>query len=168
MRIVARTCAFAVLTVGLALSQKVTVEFDEGRDFSDYKTFHIVDGTLHSKNPSLNNEIVKRNLERSIRDRLTARGLTETDTRPDLNVRFSLGSGKRTEVDAYPAGWRGTRLVRTSFAEGTLVIDLRDPRRKELVWRAISVEEKRDPLQLKDHLDDMVRKAVEKYPPKRK
>jgi hypothetical protein len=91
----------------VALCQKVSLEFDETRDFSDYKTFAITAGKLNSRNSSLNNEIVQKQLENEIRRRLTERGLTEVPAKPDLNVRYSLGSGQRVEEDAYPAGWRG-------------------------------------------------------------
>jgi hypothetical protein len=85
-------------------------------------------------------------------------------------VRSTLGSARRTEVEAYPAGWRGlgTRRVRVAYTEGTLVINMRDTSRRELVWRAIAVEDKSAPAQISEHLDDMVRKAIEKYPPKKK
>jgi hypothetical protein len=54
------------------------------------------------------------------------------------------------------------------YTEGTLVIDLRDPTTRSLVWRGIAREEKQDPYKIEQKLDDMVRKAVEKYPPKPK
>jgi len=150
-------------------AQKVSIEFDEAQDFSDFRTFAIVGGAIHSKNPSLNNEIVQRNIETEIRKRLTAKGFTEVQARPDLNVRYQLGSNRVAQREMYPAGWRGlgTRVVVTHFTEGTLVIDLRDPRKHALVWRAIAVEEQHDPLKIKDHLADMVRKSIEKYPPKK-
>lgn len=59
----------------------------------------------------------------------------------------------------------GTRVVRVPYTEGTLVIDLRDPDTKSLVWRGISREEKSDANQIEKKLDDIVRKAIEKYPP---
>ena len=73
-------------------------------------------------------------------------------------------------MEAYPAGWRGlgTRRVRVAYTQGTLVINLRDTSRKELVWRSVAEEEKNDPMQISQHLDDMVRKSIEKYPPKKK
>ena len=153
----------------LCLCQKVSIEFDETQGFSDYKTFAIVNGALNSKNPSLNNDIVKKNLEAEIRRRLVEKGLTEVTARPDLNVRYSLGSGRRVETEAYPAGWRGlgTRVVRRGYTEGTLILDLRDAKKHALVWRAIAVEDNSDPMKIKDHLADMVRKSIEKYPPKK-
>jgi hypothetical protein len=57
--------------------------------------------------------------------------------------------------------------VRVPFAEGTLVIDLRDPTTRSLVWRAISSEEKSDALKIEGKLDNMVKKSLDKYPPKR-
>ena len=159
---------FAAIPIA-AHAQKISIEFDDTRDFTDFRTFAIAGGAIHSKNPSLNNEIVQRNIEAEIRRRLTERGFTEVPARPDLNVRYQLGSNRVAEREAYPAGWRGwgTRVVVTHFTEGTLVIDLRDARKHALVWRAIAVEEQRDPLKVKDHLPDMVRKSIEKYPPKK-
>ena len=103
------------------------------------------------------------------RGNATEKGLTETETRPDLNVRYSLGSSRRREVEAYPAGWRGlgTRRVVVPITEGTLVIDLRDPKKQALVWRAIAIEDKSDAAKLEERIDDMVRKSIDKYPPKK-
>ena len=39
--------------------------------------------------------------------------------------------------------------------------------RHPMVWRGIASEEKSDPAQIQKKLDDMVRKAIEKYPPKK-
>jgi hypothetical protein len=158
------------LAVGTALAQKVEIEFDESTDFAHYKTFHILEGQLNAKAAALNSDLTRRKIENEIRKRLTEKGLLEVESKPDLNVRFSLGSGRRTEVETYPAGWRGlgTRRVRVGYTEGTLVINFRDPARKELVWRSIAVEDKNDPMQISEHLDDMVKKSIEKYPPKKK
>ena len=59
-------------------------------------------------------------------------------------------------------------MVRVPYAEGTLVIDLRDPSTRSLVWRAIATEEQRDPTKLQGKLDNMVKKSFEKFPPKLK
>jgi hypothetical protein len=152
------------------LAQKITVEFDRTIDFSKYQTFAIRNGQLNSKNPTLNSDLTKKQIEADIVRDLTARGLTLAPSGPsDLNVRYVLGTAQRAEVEAYPAGWygRGTRFVRVPYAEGTLVINLRDPSTQSLVWRAVAREEKRDPDQIHGKLDDMVRKSLEKYPPKK-
>jgi hypothetical protein len=159
----------SLLLAGLAHAQKVDIEFDESADFSRYKTFALQEGQLNAKAPALNSELTRKKIDNQIRKRLLEKGLTEVSARPDLNVRFTLGSARRTEVEAYPAGWRGlgTRRVRVAYTEGTLVINLRDTSKRELVWRAIAVEDKSDPSKISEHLDDMVKKAIDKYPPKK-
>jgi hypothetical protein len=153
-----------------AWAQKISVQFDSSADFSKYKTFAIRNGTLSSRSPSLNSELTKKQIEADILRDLTARGLTEvTDGRPDLNVMYHFGSAPRSEVEAFPAGWRGwgTQYVRVPYAEGTLVIDLRDTSVHSLVWRGIASEEKSDAAKIQGKLDEMVKKALEKYPPKK-
>jgi hypothetical protein len=153
-----------------AWAQKITVEFDQAADFAKYKTFAIRGGQLNSRNPALNSELVKKRIEADIVRDLTARGLEMTTGRSDLNVRYRFGSARKAEIERYPAGWRGfgTRVVRVPYTEGTLVIDLRDPSTRSLVWRGIASEEKSEGTKIEGKLDDMVRKAIEKYPPKLK
>jgi hypothetical protein len=164
---------FLILTLlgaAVAWAQKITVEFDQAADFAKYKTFAIRDGQLNSKNPALNSELVKKRIEADIERTLAARGLEWTSGPSDLNVRYHFGSARKAELESYPAGWRGwgTRVVRVPYTEGTLVIDLRDPKTRSLVWRGIASEEKSDGAKIEGKLDDMVRKAIEKYPPKPK
>ena len=166
----------ALLVLGLlfaqnARAQKITMEFDQTIDFSKYKTFAIRDGQLNSGNPALNSPLVKKQIEADIQNDLTAKGLTLVPSGPsDLNVRYTFGAARKTEIEAYPAGWYGfgTRYGRVPYSEGTLVIDLRDPTTRSLVWRAIAAEEKSDATKIQGKLDDMVKKSIDKYPPKKK
>lgn len=163
-----------ILVLGLlaahgAFAQKITVEFDRDADFSKYKTFAIRNGQLSSMSPALNNELVRKRIDADIERALTAKGLEVTTERADLNVGYRFGALKKIELERYPAGWYGlgTRIVRVPFAEGTLVIDLRDPTTRSLVWRGIASEEKSDPAKIEGKLDDMVKKSFDKYPPKK-
>jgi hypothetical protein len=163
--------ALALLAAQGARAQKITMEFDQSIDFSKYKTFAIRDGQLSSGNPALNSPLVKKQIEADIQNDLTAKGLTLATSGPsDLNVRYTFGAARKTEVEAYPAGWYGlgTRYIRVPYAEGTLVIDLRDPTTRSLVWRAIAAEEKSDATKIQGKLDAMVKKSIDKYPPKKK
>lgn len=167
--------ALALLCFGLpfargARAQKITMQFDQTVDFSKYKTFAIRDGQLNSRNPVLNSPLVKKQIEADIQNDLTAKGLSLVTGGPaDLNVRYTFGAARKTEIEAYPAGWYGfgTRYVRVPYAEGTLVLDLRDPTTRSLVWRAIAAEEKNDATKIQGKLDAMVKKSIDKYPPKK-
>jgi hypothetical protein len=166
-----RALTYLLLLAPCALAQKITVEFDSAIAFSKYKTFLIRAGRLNSRNPALNSELVKKRLDSDIESALATRGLMKSTTNAsDLNVRYTFGSVRKVETEAYPAGWYGlgTRIVRVPYAEGTLVIDLRDPTTRSLVWRGIASEEKRDAVKIESKLEDMVRKSIERYPPKPK
>jgi Domain of unknown function (DUF4136) len=154
-----------------AFAQKIEIEFDQSVDFSRFKTFAIRDARLNSKSPSLNSELVKKRINADIVKFLEAKGLEFVVEGPSqLNVRYTLGTVREAKLEAYPAGWRGygTRIVRVPFTEGTLVLDLRDPSTRSLVWRAIARVEKNDAQSVEKKLDDMVKKSIDKYPPKPK
>jgi hypothetical protein len=166
-----KTLALGLLTVMGAFAQKVEIEFDQSVDFSKFHTFAIRDARLNSKSPSLNSDLIKKRINADIEKFLEAKGLEFVpEGKASLNVRYTLGAVRETKLEAYPAGWRGygTRIVRVPFTEGTLVLDLRDPSTRSLVWRAIARVEKSDPQSVEKKLDDMVKKSIEKYPPKLK
>jgi hypothetical protein len=153
----------------IAFAQKVEVEFDQAVDFAHFKTFAIRGERLNSKSPSLNSELVKKRINADIVKFLEAKGLEfVVEGKSQLNIRYTLGTVRELKTEAYPAGWRGygTAIVRVPFTEGTLVLDFRDPSTKSLVWRAIARVEKNNPQDVEKKLDDMVKKSIEKYPPK--
>jgi hypothetical protein len=157
--------------VGSAFAQKIQIESDNDANFGKYKTFAIRDGELRSKEPSLNSDLVRKQIDESIKKYMQQKGLTfVAEGRADLNVRYTLGTPRKVEMEAYPTGWRGwgTKIVKVPYTEGTLVIDLRDPTTKSRVWRAIARDEQSDPSKIQPKLDKMVEKAFEKYPPKEK
>jgi len=94
-----RVLVLLLLEASGAWAQKVTVEFDQGADFTRYKTFAIRDGQLNSKNPALNSELVKKKIEADIARDLSARGLEMTTGQADLNVRYHFGSARRSEIE---------------------------------------------------------------------
>jgi hypothetical protein len=159
----------SVMVTANASAQKITIEFDETVDFSKYKTFAIRDGQLRSPSPTLNSELTKKRLEANIESALMAKGLTKASGPSDLNVFYTMGSLRRVETETFPAGWRGrgTRVVRVPNTEGNLVIDLRDPTTRSLVWRSVATEEKDNPAEVAKKLDEMVKKSIAKYPPKK-
>jgi Domain of unknown function (DUF4136) len=164
-----RIVALGMLLALAAWAQKIEIESDTAVNFLKFRTFAIRDGRLNSKNPSLNSELVRKRLDADIQKYLGAKGLAFVASGPaDLNIRYTLGAVRKAELEAYPAGWRGwgTRYVRVPYTEGTLVIDLRDPSTRSLVWRAIAREDKKDAAKVEAKLDDMVRKSFDKYPPK--
>jgi len=167
-----KTLTLFLTLIAAASAQKIQIESDQAADFLGYKTFAIQPGRLNSQNPALNSELVRKRLDADIAADLQKKGLVPVASggKADLNVWYTLGTFRGAKAEAYPAGWRGwgTRIVRVPYTEGTLVIDLRDTSTRALVWRAIARQEKSDAYQVEGKLDDMVRKSIDKYPPKMK
>jgi hypothetical protein len=173
-KFVSRTVLSLVAAVFLfapgLLAQDVSVEFDQSTDFTKYKTFTVREGRLSARSPALNSELTKKNIQTEIEKALTAKGLSKAEAGvADLNVLFQFGANVRMETDTYPAGWRGlrTRVVRTPQNAGTMVIDLRDTATRSLIWRSTATETEPNPQKMSERLDDMVRKSIDKYPPKK-
>jgi hypothetical protein len=159
----------ALLLVPSVRAQDISTEFDETVDFSKFKTFAIREGQMNSRAPALNSELTKKRIETEIEKALTAKGLSKATGPSDLNVFYQFGAARRMQTETYPAGWRGlrTRVARVPYSEGTLVIDLRDPTTRSLVWRGIASESEPNAAKMADRLDDMVKKSIDKYPPKK-
>jgi hypothetical protein len=163
--------ALGLLAVTQIFGQKIEIEFDQSVDFHKFTTFAIRDARLNSKNPSLNSELVKKRINADIVKFLEAKGLEfVVEGKSSMNVRYTLGAVREVKTEAYPAGWRGygTAIVRVPYTEGTLVLDFRDPSTRSLVWRAIARVEKGNAQDVEKKLDDMVKKSIDKYPPKPK
>jgi hypothetical protein len=92
-----RTAALllSLLAASAAWGQKIDVQFDASVDFSKYKTFAVRNGSLNSRNPALNGELVQKQIEADIRNDLTARGLTERlcCSSPTISTNFGSARG---------------------------------------------------------------------------
>ena len=170
MKTVLLSLAAALLVPAALRADDVDIDFDPAVDFAQYKTFAWRGGNIHTNYPGLDNTLVQKRIREAITARLVAKGLRETDEKPDLGVRFRLGAQNRKDVELVPAGWYGrrTRRVVRHYTHGTMVIDLNDASKRELVWRATCTNTANDPSKLEGKINDDVRKAFDRYPPKKK
>src|SRR5260370_9837345 len=109
-----KTLDLGLLVSLCAFAQKIEIESDQSVDFTKFKTFAIRNGRLNSQNLSLNSDLIRTRINNDIRKYLEAKGLTYSPSGADLNVFYTLGSVRKTELEAYPAGWLrwGTQFVR--------------------------------------------------------
>lgn len=163
-------------TPALLLAQKTSHDFDPTANFSGFRTFAWREGTP-AREPFLHQRIVS-----AIESQLAAKGLTRSDTDPDLYVTYHAAMEVHKSVTGFaggigggPLGWRwggGLDSINLNLNEipvGTLVIDLADAAKQHLVWRGMGVKEldfhakpeKRDAAIVK-----AVGKILKNYPPK--
>jgi hypothetical protein len=165
-----------LLLPALALAQKTSFDFDKTADFSKFKTYALKDGTKVG-DPLIDNRIVS-----AIEGQLAAKGLTKNDAKPDIVVVYHVAFDKQKDITsyntgygAYPYRWGGgwgTTSVRVNeILVGTLVIDIADTAKQEVVWRGMGVKEvdtqakaeKRD-----KNINDAVTKILKSFPPPQK
>ncbi len=145
----------------------VRTDHDPAIDFAAYKTFAIPLRPKADTPDILDNSLVRKRLEGMFAKHLSARGLVlaaEHDP-ADLLVRYWVTTEAKTDVStvptagvmvapgpygygAYPGAypyWGGRwgsmyqEVIVHDYTEGTLVLDLVDRARDELVWRAYVV-----------------------------
>jgi hypothetical protein len=172
----------AVLMAGLfcipavAFAQKVSYDFDKSANFSQYKTYVLKDGT------KVGNPLIDERIAAALKSELGARGLTEAADTADVAVVYHVALDKKKDISAFstgrgPYGYRwgggwGTTDVRVNeIVVGTLVIDVADMKRGELVWRGIGVKEvdpQAKPEKRDSNIQEAVKKILKNYPPKPK
>jgi hypothetical protein len=164
-----KALAMIFLASSCAVAWKITAESDRGTDFSRYKTFAIRFGELNTSR-----DVAQTQIETAIAKGLTTRGLLMVSGKSDLEVHYYFGTANKSKFVNLPdfksmgRGSLGTHLENISYAEGTLVIVLFDPATQAVVWRVTAAEKKDDTREVDAKIEDLVRKAVETYPPKKK
>ena len=155
-----------------ALGQKVHVDYDGATAFSEYRTFQFFETKEDLRDFSLTSH---KKVVRQLRDYAQEGGLTEVETDPDVYIAYytaDRGDLRLTLSDlGYAYGpdfslgsyWEGGVGNRTSnsftFKEGTLIIDVWDAERKQLVWRGMATATvAKDP----DKNDKKIERALKK------
>ena len=174
MRSFAAAAFIIVMFPSLAQAQKTSYDYDKAANFSTYKTYTLKDGTKVG-DPLIDNRIVA-----ALEAELKLKGLTRSDASPDLAVVYHVAFDKQKDITAYSSGmgggyyrwgggWGTTDVRVNEILVGTLMIDMADQRKNEMVWRGVGVKEV-DTTAKPEKRDKSIQKAVQKilknYPPK--
>ena len=136
--------ALAAALAGAACSTlQVSTDYDKSVDFTQYKTFSWHD------TGDIKDDILAKRLENALSDTLAAKGLKRVETGGDVWLVAHARLSKQTQINTYNSGL-GLRLrlarrhgdadlqrLRDSLS-GTLVVDLVDGAKKDMVWRGIA------------------------------
>jgi Domain of unknown function (DUF4136) len=168
-----RTIAMAVVCFSsVAPAQKIATQYDRATDFSAFKTYKWI--TIQGATPP--NQITAQNIVSIVDTLLAQKGLALTSAgNADLLVGYQTSVHQQTQVNWFNDGgpWMGGMgQASTSIIDvGTLVIDMYDPARKQLIWRG-SATKTLNPSGNADknyeHLQKAVEKLLKNFPPKEK
>lgn len=169
LRVSVLVVLFLLGSAGSAYAQKVEIDFDQSADFTKYKTY----AWIESQNPAPS-DLSHRRIIAAIDERLAPKGLKKSPSNPDLFVVYNAGIKEQVSVQGYSYGyypyrWGGgtVRLDQVVTLQATLVVDLVDAQKQELVWRGIASDTLSDkPEKNQKKLQKAMNKMFKKFPPK--
>jgi hypothetical protein len=179
----AAICLFLLtLILSPLAAAKKGVDFDPGLDFSKYKSFAYIGGVNTLEFRQLNPNYITDKVHAAVSQSLIQRGLKEVkpDEQPDLVVRYWANSqsqivspslGTWGQFGQYVSDyWAYTYdLMRSESAlDASLVIDLIDPKRKDLAWRLYLEQKIADDDSIWPKVLGEISKGFASYPPTKK
>lgn len=148
-------------------------DYDPEADFSQYKTFNWLPADKRA-DPDQNNwdhPFVDKRIEQALIVALKSKGFEKAAAQPDLLVAYRFTVKQKTAVHVYdpPYPYWGPQPTQVRhLREGTLIIDLVDPRTRQLVWRGWGVgdfEAATRPDLSREYLATTVKEILKNYPP---
>jgi hypothetical protein len=134
----------AVLSSFGCSTMSVRTDYDTQVDFAGYSTFAMFDRPGKESNRPQMSPIVDRRIVAAMGADLEGKGFESARVREsDFMITFYTAVRRRVSVHHagyYGYRWRYWRWGSThvhSYDEGTLVIDIIDSRRRDLVWRGV-------------------------------
>ncbi len=159
---------------------KVTSDFDNSVDFTKYKTFGFYQ--LQDKSGAVS-QLNQNRIIDAVKKQMLAKGFTENDANPDVLVNVITYLKERQQVTANtnyygyggyyrPYAWGGgmasgtTTYSTYNYHDGTLMIDVVDASKKQLVWQGVGNKEIDKPNKNPDQkINEAVAKIMASFPP---
>lgn len=171
-----------LLTLALPLlfascfSETVKSNFDPQASFADLHTYAWLPKKASApQDPRFDNDVVNAHVRRSANAVLAEKGYTlATGADPDFLIAFRFttsdiaGDNQIPDYFGYfPIAWGGIGFYTSEVQEGTLIIDVIDPKTKRAIWRGVG-ERQVDPdawpsTRLK-RIDSGVAKVMQQFP----
>jgi hypothetical protein len=152
-----------------AFAQHVRTEWDHSADFAAFHTY------AWQASPDPAKGAWNQTIMDAIDKQLQAKGLTKVDSDPDVAVVYSRSiqkdstsglSGGYIIPPNLDTGGPGIPAIARSWEEGTLVVELDNPKTKQVVWRGSASKTLSDNENKNvKNLDKAVAKLFRKYPP---
>jgi hypothetical protein len=162
--------------LGCGSSIDISHDFDQAANFDGYRTFQWMTPDHQA------NSLMGGRIEDAVTSQLEAKGLQSVSDNPDLLATYHAGKEGKVEVDSYgysyAPGYRrgayrggyGGGIDTYNYTQGTLIIDIIDAAKQELVWRGTAtgvMDENPDPNKIEKKVNEVVAKILKDYPPQR-
>lgn len=146
----------------------VHTDYDREVDFSGYQTFQWMPYPKDSKNAVPRSSLLDKRIRRAVEQELESKGYVIRERgRADALLAYHVAVRRKVDVSHVQYGywWRRRATYVTRYKEGTIVLDIVDPKRKELMWRGTAAGVVGSPEESAERIRNSVTKMLEKYPP---
>jgi Domain of unknown function (DUF4136) len=158
-----------IAACAVVLGQDVTTNSMPGTNFAQFHTYKwvTVQGAQYP------NQIVDQEIKQAVDSQLAAKGLTKTDAdNADLYVAYQVGLQQQQQWNAWGMG-RGFgggmgQATSSTIENGTLVLDMYDPKTKQLVWQgraSKTLNPSSNQQKNENNLNKAMAKLLKKFPP---
>lgn len=172
-------------------TMEVSFDYDPKADFAGLKTYDwLKEPQKPTGDPRIDgNTILKNRIHEAVDAALAARGFRKVESNPDFLVAYHVSLDRRRSVQtlnsyygygpgwgygygaAYrPGYWAGAPETYVyEYEEGTLILDIVDPKNRELMWRGSAQDEVHftsTPEKDQTQITEAVHEMLENFPPK--
>ena len=172
--------------LGSCSTASYVVDWDTQQDFSGYRSyawFQLAPSPDKGEPPTRANAIVAGRIHRAVDQALAAKGFTKAEVGDaDLMVTYALVLQPRVVMYhtgwAYPyggwswgwgwrgwGGWGGGWSTTRTYTDGTLVVDVLDGAKRQLVWRGVADGAFTKPNPADDKVAEVVARVLRDFPP---
>jgi len=172
---------FTLLLFLAACSSEIRVssDYDPDYDLRKYSTFNWLPTTNIEleQNPLYYNELNDKRIKSAVEEQFERKGYMMSTVKPDLIVHYHIIVDDQSIVTTDPFGyfyspyWTHLQTTIRQYREGTLIIDVMDPKTSNLIWRGYAsspIEEAYSPSKIDSLVKTAVTKIFKKFPKKGK
>lgn len=162
--------AWFVLFIALSVSAcggiTVDTDWDHEVDFASYKSFSWMEPGADSARV---NQLVENRIKNAVIEQMRALGYTEDTANPDVFVTYLASVEAKVDVSTTTYGyWRGSAVGDVdvyNYNEGTLLLDIIDVAKNQLVWRGTGTGVIGSDAGSQDKINKAVQQILSRYPP---
>jgi hypothetical protein len=156
---------------------QVGVDYDRNQDFGGYLTYDWAAVNDAEVDPRIDNDLLRKRLFSAVDTELAGLGFVRSGESPDFWLGWHATVESRVDVRELGSrygygrgGWYDGHTQVRHYDEGTLILDVVDAERNELVWRGTAkgeVDWFAEPEEKEARLQEAVQRLLAHFPPNR-
>jgi hypothetical protein len=140
---------FSLLLTACSSAPKVGTDYDPAFNFASIKSYYLVENNSSANPDGPGSGLVDQRATRALQAEMQKRGIPAVSAdKADIILTFHIVTQDRTKVTSYNNGYAyrpygygggyygaGNQIDVRQYTQGTLLVDLIDPKDKRIVWR---------------------------------